>query len=251
MTHTKMLDATIPLYYQCLSIPVEWRRKTKRQKPIYGSLRALGPPEPPANEQDGDLLEVEQLFGKATTFDPWEKRNEFFRLREGDTEALLTFLRGVGVFGCLDHGWGSETATTTVVSADSGLLYDVRSGSKISEKDVWGFRRMIQRSLRKLGEHSGKHRDFQVRIEHARNGKFRLMLTTATFLDALLLTLSVDQAQGARVRKCARPDCGVSFSFTSSHKRKYCTWYCGHIESVRRRRKLIRKQKGVARGKQR
>ena len=35
-------------------------------------------------------------IGSAIPYDPWEKRNEFFRLQEGDTKGLLHFLASVG-----------------------------------------------------------------------------------------------------------------------------------------------------------
>ena len=69
-----------------------------------------------------------------------------------------------------------------------------------------------------------------------------MVITTLTFIDAMKLTLVVDAVSGAKVRKCARTDCRTLFTFTGGHKRKYCSWYCGHIESVRKSRKQARKQ---------
>ena len=40
-----------------------------------------------------------------------------------------------------------------------------------------------------------------------------------------------------KTKVCARPDCGKEFPVTSKHKRRYCTQYCGHLESIRRNRK--------------
>jgi hypothetical protein len=219
-------------------------------------------PSKPKHEQDGDLLEVERVYGKvpnsnqkreakeffrAPTFDPWAKRNEFFRLRQGDTEALLAFLRSVGLFERPGFGDEGSSASKTLLSSQDGSLHDVPYESKISEKHIWGIRRLIQGSLNALAQHTGALHDFHVRFEPASNGKSRLVFTTATFLDALLLTLSVDQVQGAKVRKCERPDCGISFSVTGRRKRKYCEWYCGHIESVRKQRR--KNKRGQERGK--
>ncbi len=266
MTQHKLVEANIPLYFRCLSVPVEWRRAIK-QRPNVISLSSLGTPQPPEDEEDGDLLEAKRVFGKnattgdndakaieffrATTFDAWEKRNEFFRLQEGDTKALLKFLRSVGLFERPYLGGESSRVKKTLLSTQDGQVYDSPYESTISEKYIWGIRRLIEKSLHTPAQRSGGHHDFQVRIERTKDGKSQLVLTTTTFLDALVLTLSVDQVQGAKVRKCARPDCGVSFSSTGGHKRKYCTWYCGHIESVRRNRRQARKRKGVAHGKQR
>jgi hypothetical protein len=267
MTHLKLIEANFPTYFRCLCVPVEWRRAITRQTSA-NNLRSvlLLASDAPAlkEEQDGDLLEVERVYPdvtgadaknrakellRATTFDPWEKRAEFFRLKKGDTDALLTFLRSVGLFERPRFADDDSPVGKTFMSAQDGSLHEAPVVSKISEKHIWGVRRLIEGSLNALEGHSGKHDDFQVRFERSKDGKWRLILTTATFLDALLLTLSVDELQGAKVRKCARADCGVSFSITGGHKRKYCTWYCGHIESVRRSRRKMQKRKGVERGK--
>jgi hypothetical protein len=194
---------------------------------------------------DGDLLEVNPVSGKATTFDAWEKRDEFFRLKRGNTQALLAFLRSVGFFARPEMlGAGSRTGKTTIVIGGEGLHSDVPFVSKISEKDIWEVRRLIIGSLGALGQHTGQYHDFQVRMVPTSNGAQRLVLTTTTFLEALLLTLSVDQLKGARKQKCARPDCGIQFSITSRHKRKYCQWECGHIESVRKQRRKAKRAPG-------
>lgn len=269
MTHLNLIEANFPVYFRCLCVPVEWRRAAVRRGPA-NSLRSLMFLKSDSTEfkeaQEGDLLEVEWVypdaagagatskvreFFRATTFDPWEKRAEFFRLKKGDTDALLTFLRSIGLFERPRMMDKDSPVSKTLLFAQYGSLHEAPYFTKISEEHIWRVRRLIEGSLNALEQHSGKYDDFQVRFERSKDGKFRLALTTATFLDALLLALSVDQLQSARVRKCARPDCGVSFSITGGHKRKYCTWYCGHIESVRRSRKKMRKRKGVERGKQR
>jgi hypothetical protein len=208
-------------------------------------------PESATTEQDGDLLEVRPLPGYAKPFDAWMKRNEFFRLRRGDTDSLLAFLRTVGLFERADTVTAERTKSAVVteseVLTEHEMLPPVAYESKISEEHIWEFRRLIEGSLKALGEHTGKHIDFQVRILRAKDGKLRSVLTTTTFSDALLLTLAVDQMEGAKVRKCARPDCGISFSVKSGHKRKYCEWYCGHIESVRKQRR--KGKRAQARGK--
>jgi hypothetical protein len=265
MTHATFLEESVPLHFQCLCVPVEWRRAIKQPKNNLRSLLALmSPPQREEPEFDGDFLEVERVFPDATSrlasakkrdlflaqpFDPWEKRSEFFRLRKDDTEALLAFLGSVGLFEQPMLGEESATASKATLSAPSGLLHEISYRPKISPAHIWGMRRLIEGSLQALDKHTAKYQDFQMRIEHTKDGQARLMLTTATFLDALLLTLSVDQLENAKVQKCARPDCGVSFSIRGGHERKYCTWYCGHIESVRRSRKKMQKRKGVKRGK--
>ena len=174
------------------------------------------------------------------------ERNEFLRLQRGDTEALLAFLRTVGLFARPEHLHATRGMSETTIVFE-GSHYDARYISKITENDIWGVRRLIDGSIKALSQETGEHHAFQVRIVRPRHGKPRLMLTTTTFLEALLLTLSVDQAKEAKVQKCARPDCGVSFSITGGRKRKYCEPYCGHIESVRKDRREAKRTQ--ARGK--
>ncbi len=54
---------------------------------------------------------------------------------------------------------------------------------------------------------------------------------------AIRMTVTIDLLRQVKFRICARADCVQPFSITSAHKRKYCTQYCGHLESLRRRRK--------------
>jgi hypothetical protein len=63
-----------------------------------------------------------------------------------------------------------------------------------------------------------------------------LEITTDNALAALLATVFVDAFQGKRYGICARPDCRNLFEFTSKHRRKYHDSYCGHLESLRRKR---------------
>jgi hypothetical protein len=201
-------------------------------------LALLAHPEP--NRQDGDLLLVSPVDGKAEPYDPWEKRSEFFRLPEGDTEALNAFLETVGYFNSRRY-LSQSLKGSDMQRAGNGQVYFAEYEPKAHEKHIWAIRRLFENSVRS-GKHSGKHNDFPVRII-AVKGNPRLVVTTTTFEDALALTLSIDAVRHAKRRKCARPDCGVLFTFTGGHSRKYCGWYCGHIESVRRSRKQPKRDK--------
>jgi hypothetical protein len=53
---------------------------------------------------------------------------------------------------------------------------------------------------------------------------------------AISATVTIDLLREVKFEPCARWDCGQPFSVTSRHKRKYCTQYCGHLESVRKSR---------------
>lgn len=241
---TGLIEANLPLHVQCLRLPAEWRRATvagSHPHNKFALLAALKKASSPA-EQDGDFLAVSPANGKIETYDPWEKRSEFFRLQTGDTDALLAFLPTVGYFTSQSHL--SESSKRSIHErATDGLVYSAGYEPKVSEKYIWGIRRLFEDSV-KSGEHTGTHTDFPVRIITLK-GKPRLVVTTTTFEDALALTLSIDAVRRAKRRKCARPDCDVPFTFTGGHSRKYCGWYCGHIESVRNSRKRAKKAMAV------
>jgi len=62
-------------------------------------------------------------------------------------------------------------------------------------------------------------------------------LRTNLCRDAIRMTVTIDLLKKLRFRTCARRDCALPFAIQSKHKRKYCSQYCGHLESVRRNRK--------------
>jgi hypothetical protein len=61
---------------------------------------------------------------------------------------------------------------------------------------------------------------------------------------AIDTTITIDFLNGASFAVCGRPDCNGAkyFAITSGHLRKYCSQYCGHIESVRRGREAKRRK---------
>jgi hypothetical protein len=54
---------------------------------------------------------------------------------------------------------------------------------------------------------------------------------------AICMTVTLDLLARSEFKICARPDCRLPFAVSSQHARKYCSQYCGHLESVRRNRK--------------
>ncbi|HEY4933663.1 MAG TPA: CGNR zinc finger domain-containing protein [Terriglobales bacterium] len=61
-------------------------------------------------------------------------------------------------------------------------------------------------------------------------------LCTSGVLEGMVLTVFFERLKGDRYRECARPDCDVVFRRETRHKRKFCSWYCGHLVSVRNSR---------------
>jgi hypothetical protein len=60
---------------------------------------------------------------------------------------------------------------------------------------------------------------------------------------AVRMAVHLDVLRRLKFKICARPDCALPFQLSSKHRRKYCSQYCAHLESVRRNRKHRRKGK--------
>ena len=169
-------------------------------------------------------------------YDAWDKRNEFFRLRKGDNESLLNFLNSVGV-------WDRPTPQDGVVGEDDPYEFTQEGGRFVVDEqplrfaeDFWHMREhaRIALSSKAWSDVLGQF-DLPTRLVRKRAGSYFLICTVA-FLDALFATVVLDHAEGARVLRCARPDCGIVFTANNRHKRKYCSWDCAHLVAVRKSR---------------
>lgn len=251
-----LIPANLPVYYRCLAFPVTWKAGASRAswKPVVSlgreresGVRLSDMARATPTARDMDLLRATPVPGKPTFFDPKEKRNEFFRLQRGDTAELVSFLNTVGLFeseaslanvaGVDEEAGKVETAITETASGD---YYSVPYHPLHSAKKIWAFRDLLVRGLKGNSE-LGSVCDFQTRIVRESNSP-RVVITTRTLLDAVLLSIIVDRVKKAKVQKCARPDCGIIFMSDNRHKKKYCCRYCAHVESVRRdreRKKLL------------
>jgi len=246
-----LIPANVPLYFQCIAVPVVWERAKFPVKEGYAKtspVRVLSEMAGHALGGNNDLLEVrvseqgELLARKPTFFDPWEKRNEFFRLERGDVNGLLQFLPTVGIFERAGHTDTSDFVQNAVlVPSERGLNRQIVFAEQITATHIWKTRRSLLDSLEHKTE-IGDVADFNVRLVGVKKQP-RAVVTTTTFLDAVLLSLATDRILDLKVQKCARPDCGISFTVKSGHEKKYCERYCAHIESVRRdreRKKLVK-----------
>lgn len=77
------------------------------------------------------------------------------------------------------------------------------------------------------------------------------VIETSDVVSTILATLQIDHLRGAKFGVCARPDCPRFFEITSNHKKKYCTMYCGHLESLRRMRKRQKSEAKKGKGPRR
>lgn len=210
MTHlmTHLIPANVPLYYRCVVRPVRWLADG------HWLVFDRGPQ---------TLKGKFQRLGTATDFDPWEKRREFFALNDTDPEKLVAFLSSTGEF-------------------TPGLFPGKQSG-RIPVQWVWEFRNLLRRCMTEKAELNWDE-NFEVLLEGA-GARSRVVFTTNTLLDSLMLTIAADRLMKAKIQKCRRPDCGVLFANATGHDKKFCCWECGHLESVRRQRRKekVRKAK--------
>jgi hypothetical protein len=200
----RLIHVNLPLFYCCYADPeVQWRAQE-------GFLTFVKPPPRPPSER----LRRPTVWD---SFDPWQKRDQFFSLKRDRPDALVSFLNTTGLF---DRGYSQ--------------------GSKIPLGFVWGLRDRAMRCLTEKAPPDWSE-DFEVRLEGDKQGA-RVVFTTRTLMDAVMLSITTDLIRKLKVSKCARPDCAVPFTTTDLRK-KFHSWYCGHIEAVRRERKKERRAK--------
>jgi|SRR5215813_6667056 len=234
--------ANLPVYYRCLAFPVRWEIGASPKTGKHSNLALLASlGRAREQERDPDLLKVNPLYHeKPAFFDPKQKRNEFFRLKRGDVAGLIGFLNTVGLFQSamfIEEG-NAETAITKLAEGDH---HSVHYEPLQSANQVWDLRDLLLRSLSNRKSEFGRVCDFQTRILRERSSP-RVVITTTTLLDAVLLSILIDRVKKTRVQKCARPDCGILFTPNTRHVKKYCSRYCAHIESVRRDRERKKQQ---------
>ena len=165
MTHTpkrrlapiSLLPLNMPAYYECLAAPIEWRRSVRNEEALKTVLLASAGLD--------DMLDAERCkTGKVSTFDPWEKRTEFLRLKEGDTQSLLAFLNTVG-------SWAGRARTIWEDnSAQPSLGDDLFGCGSVSESKVWEVRQSIDDALKSLNKVSGGDFEFPCRFVTREDG---------------------------------------------------------------------------------
>ncbi len=178
--------------------------------------------------------------------DAWMMRHEFFGLRPGDTAALLSFLNKWG-------WWGSRPPDG--VPCEMRPMQKVPKSwvSPIAVSVVWQLQEQFKRALTRSISSWLFKSEGDGRVEVLDNNVARSiqlqpappyhLLEFQGCEEAIRATITIDLLQSAKFRLCARPDCQRPFRVESQHARKYCEQYCGHLESVRNRRSLAKKEK--------
>jgi hypothetical protein len=229
----------IPIRFRFLKTPTQWEIRTVK---AHGRHEAC--PLAFATLADPWEMTLPDLNG-------WACRDAFFALPEGDNEKLLEFLGDVGVWSNLEleSHWSDE------------VTQHIREGHPvpIDLVSVWRFREGLLDAL--LDKKSFKETYATPRprnttasgILREPRTEFRLgfelgnvasgVITTTDARHMLLSTVFADVARGIRFKTCRREDCLRPFPITSDHERRFCSQYCGHLVSQRKKREIEKKQR--------
>lgn len=151
--------------------------------------------------------------------DPWQARNEFFHLKEGDSQGLTDFLNRWGLWQQAEVGFFGEA-----MHIDEVWQVRARFMQAVMEP--------IEEWLNDSSVNQSSLSFFQPRAKHP-----HFFFRATDCLSAIRTTITLDLLRKKKFRRCARKDCRIPFEVRSKHRRKYCTQYCGHIESVREERR--------------
>jgi hypothetical protein len=253
MAHNKSIN--VPIRFQFLRAPCVWEIRTVTldafaigagREPLRMLFAKIDPRRP-------DLVEKPQLL------DGWERRDEFFRLPQTDN-ALLGFLSKVGVWRAgragAHVGYVYTPVSPFIYKASKEMMQHCQEGHPppVSVDAMWDFRKSLRESLKnrkKFIETRAPARrpqtvleallpvdTFDLSFELEKNPEGVVTVTDARHM--LLTTVYVDVVRGLRFKYCQRNDCRAPFVVESEHARKFCTQYCGHLESIRKKRREAR-----------
>jgi hypothetical protein len=168
-----------------------------------------------------------QALAHRPALDPWRLRERFLRLKRSDAD-LLRFLNDTG-------RWDKSLGPHRV-------------------QNIWSWQEAISDLLlhpsrdwqETISEHLNPHVGFMglaayldLAFEFSA-GSVWLDLMPCGCVGALLGTVLIDRSEGVRFKVCRRPDCHVLYRIETQHKRKYCSYDCAHLQSVRNSRKRNR-----------
>jgi hypothetical protein len=231
-----------------MRIPTEW---------------AMGSGEIPGHSKPQSIAKPTVKKGSITYLDGWEMRNRFLRLPQTES-AALNFLQEVGLWWTVE-GLPPELGAARMGAAAVTGVYGGRYLSETAlpvhlddfwkEQATWRWTLKNQKEWKQLFTPSGATSEIEART-HAfselplrvewQEGRPIAVIETITGQQLLVATTHIDLIRHARFRTCQRPDCGIPFAVTSKHTRKYCEWYCGHLESVRKKRRRDKRKRKEA-----
>jgi hypothetical protein len=215
----------IPISFRFLKVPFVWELRSLTS-PRFGTLTRLC----------GEPKKIDFQSKSLSKLDGWRCREEFLSLPRTD-QALVKFLNKVGMWDF--HPSAPHPLQPIMIEAEQ--IWEFRESVGKALQDQKGFMEHVApefpapKTAHDLIGRPHPSNDFRLRFEMMRVAAGVVVLTNACHM--LRATVFVDIARGIRFETCQRKDCGKPFPLTSEHERKYCCQYCGHLESIRRKRR--------------
>jgi hypothetical protein len=167
--------------------------------------------------------------------DPWLAREEFLRLKPDSPGSLLEFLNRYGGWNRITGPREERVVSAGIESSPALVNFDLfwKEQQALTARIRQGASEWFAHGWGMLGSDYGleSQAEFPYYVHHAQ-GLEQILETTVT----------LDFLRGTRFKVCRRTDCLVPFRLESNHKRDYCTQYCAHLASLRRRRKAAMRE---------
>jgi hypothetical protein len=177
--------------------------------------------------QPSGLLTPSLEDGGVRRADAWQARDEFFRLKQGDTGGLLNFF----------NKWGQWYEQP--LPGFFGDVVPLDEVWQVRERFIRGVMESITQWLTDQAVNVSPLALFQPRQEYP----YFFFKSTGCSV-AMHTAITLDLLRRVKFRLCSRKDCRTPFPIQSKHRQKFCSQYCGHIESVRKQRRVAKKTTG-------
>jgi hypothetical protein len=220
-----MAQTKISIRFRFIRIPVTWEpyESGKTGLSLSGRLTKWASPEE---------IKIHEL-------DAWDCRKEFFKLPRNDAARLVTFLNKVGVWS--EHSGFDPSQTVMSTGVDD--VWDFREKLRLALFHPKGIAPHLPEPKTLLDLITQKYWEFPFRFDLSKAAVG--VVTMVNFRDVLWATVFADIAAGLRFQTCQRKDCHLPYAIVSGHRRKFCSQYCGHLVSQRRKRGTGRKKKST------
>jgi hypothetical protein len=215
--------------------------------------------------------EVDQSMERefTTLDDPWEIRDQFLRLKHTE-EATVKFLTQIGVWNAAEDRHVTAASTGKMLMSGSfGHRWFFGRALPVTLEELWAKQTMWKNLLSdpdrlragfsppppqtaapfEKADFASKaamlntlplHIDWQLQRRRQPDGQISTaieplgIIQPFTGWELLVATTHMDLLRRAQFQICARPDCAIPFT---GRQRQFCRQYCGHLESVRKKRR--------------
>lgn len=206
MTH--IVPISLPIRFQAIRVPVQWKCEMTSE-PWIKTL--------PPDDNDKFLFYAEAVEGAARTYDPWELRDEFIRLRPAHgPKLLLQFLDKVGMFDKpeLEDADENPHILGGGYSVKVGVIrHDFRSQARRDYGHFWDMQHSLVRAMRSRTSGIFDAPELPLRFRRGRRECYA-EITATTFMDAVITTIEIRSSSRSQVPEMCPPrlrDCFFSY----------------------------------------